>query len=267
MVSVIVSGAFDDVQARDMRFLQEAARLGPVHALLWTDDVVERMTGKPPRFPLAEREYVLGAARFVQRVTVDDSGALDRLADVGAKALAVPAQHDTPERRDWCAAHGLAFHAIPDSALDGFPELPVGAGAPGRKKAIVTGCYDYLHSGHVRFFEEVAALGDVYVVVGHDANVRLLKGERHPLFPQAQRRYMVSTIRHVTGALISSGHGWMDAAPEIDRLRPDLYVVNEDGDKPEKREFCAAHGLEYVVLKRAPRDGLPRRESTALRGF
>ncbi|MCC7206822.1 MAG: adenylyltransferase/cytidyltransferase family protein [Anaerolineae bacterium] len=267
MVNVIVSGAFDDVQARQMRFLQEAARLGPVHALLWTDEMVERRTGKPPRFPLAEREYVLGAVRFVDRVAVDESGAAERLLDMGGQALAVLAEDDAPDRRAWCAARGVAYHVIPDSALDGFPELPVGMGTPGRKKAIVTGCYDYLHSGHVRFFEEVAALGDLYVVVGHDANVRLLKGERHPLFPEAQRRYMASSIRHVTGALISTGHGWMDAAPEIDRLRPDLYVVNEDGDKPEKREFCAAHGLEYVVLKRAPRDGLPRRESTALRGF
>ena len=46
-----------------------------------------------------------------------------------------------------------------------------------------------------------------------------------------------------------------------------MYVVNEDGDKPEKREFCRAHGLEYVVLKRTPKEGLPRRQSTDLRGF
>ena len=60
---------------------------------------------------------------------------------------------------------------------------------------------------------------------------------------------------------------WMDAAPEIDRLQPDVYAVNEDGDKPEKRAFCEEHGLEYAVLKRAPEEGLPRRQSTDLRGF
>jgi hypothetical protein len=43
--------------------------------------------------------------------------------------------------------------------------------------------------------------------------------------------------------------------------------VNEDGDKPEKREFCKAHGIQYVVLKRMPKEGLPIRESTVLRGF
>lgn len=59
----------------------------------------------------------------------------------------------------------------------------------------------------------------------------------------------------------------MDAEPEIERIKPDMYAVNEDGDKPEKRAFCAQHKIEYVVLKRLPKDGLPRRESTELRGF
>jgi hypothetical protein len=50
-------------------------------------------------------------------------------------------------------------------------------------------------------------------------------------------------------------------------LRPDLYVVNEDGDKAEKRAYCEAHGIRYVVLSRRPREGLPRRQSTDLRGY
>jgi hypothetical protein len=77
----------------------------------------------------------------------------------------------------------------------------------------------------------------------------------------------VQSVRFVTQALISSGQGWMDAEPEIERIRPDIYVVNEDGDQPEKREFCNQHGLEYVVLRREPKPGLPRRRSTDLRGF
>jgi cytidyltransferase-like protein len=136
-----------------------------------------------------------------------------------------------------------------------------------RKKVVVTGCYDWLHTGHVRFFEEASQLGDLHVVVGSDANVRLLKGDGHPLIGEAERRYMVQAIRYVTETWVSTGSGWMDAEPEIERIRPDCYVVNEDGDKPDKRAFCQAHGLEYVVLKRLPKEGLPRRESTQLRGF
>jgi glycerol-3-phosphate cytidylyltransferase-like family protein len=103
--------------------------------------------------------------------------------------------------------------------------------------------------------------------VGHDANVRLLKGEGHPLFPQDERRYLVQSIRYVKQALISTGHGWTDAEPEIALIKPDICAVNEDGDKPEKRSFCEAHGIQYVVLKRIPKEGLPQRQSTNLRGF
>ena len=40
-----------------------------------------------------------------------------------------------------------------------------------RKRVFVSGCYDLLHSGHVAFFKEAAALGEVHVSVGNDANV------------------------------------------------------------------------------------------------
>ena len=132
---------------------------------------------------------------------------------------------------------------------------------------MVTGCYDWLHSGHIRFFMDAAAYGALYAVVGSDRNVELLKGPGHPLQHEDERRYMVGAVRSVHRCLVSSGSGWMDAEPEIDRIRPTHYVVNEDGDQPEKREFCRQRGIEYVVLKRVPHAGLPARSSTALRGF
>jgi hypothetical protein len=78
---------------------------------------------------------------------------------------------------------------------------------------------------------------------------------------------MVGAVRYVKQALISTGHGWMDAEPEFDKIKPDMYAVNEDGDVPEKREFCQKHSLQYVVLKRTPKEGLTKRSSTSLRGF
>jgi hypothetical protein len=54
---------------------------------------------------------------------------------------------------------------------------------------------------------------------------------------------MVQAVRFVHQALVTSGEGWMDAAPEIAALRPDIYLVNQDGDQPEKRQFCLEHGL------------------------
>ncbi len=273
--AVAVCGGFDNLRSADIRFLQEAARLGTLHVLLWSDALCRTLTGAEPEFPQSERLYYLQAVRYVRRVQVidqlADTDALPSAPDVTPQIWAVPDTQDTPGKRAFAQERGLDYHTVTQDQLAGFPkDVPASddnSARPVRKKVIVTGCYDWFHTGHIRFFEECSELGDLYVVVGHDANIRLLKGEGHPMFRQDERRYLVGAIRYVTTALISTGSGWMDAAPEIARLKPDIYVVNEDGDKPEKRQFCAEHNLEYVVLKRLPKPGLPRRESTHLRGF
>jgi cytidyltransferase-like protein len=271
--TVLVSGSFDDLRSRQVRFLEEASKLGPVSVLLWTDAWVRASSRKMPKFPLDERRYLLEALRFVDHVTPVDSFSLERavlnLSKRTENILWVESQNpENDSYQEVCSRLKIGVRMITDGQLAGFPGLlREQVSTSGRKKVVVTGCFDWLHSGHIRFFEEVSRLGDVYVIVGHNANVRLLKGPGHPLFSQEERRYMVGSVRHVTSAWISSGSGWMDAEPEIDFLRPDIYAVNEDGDKPEKRAFCDARGIEYAVLKRLPREGLPRRESTHLRGF
>jgi cytidyltransferase-like protein len=273
MAIVGVSGSFDDLRSRHVRFLEEAAKLGDVHVALWSDEAVEAMEGRSPKFPQNERLYFVESMRYVRQVTVVD-GAFDRDEFPAAPAprpdiWAVDSSGDSPARKRFCEAHGLKYEVIPDERLSGFPNAsPQSAECqPGRKKVIVTGCYDWLHTGHVRFFEEVAEYGDLYVSVGHDANIKLLKGPGHPQFNQDERRYMVQAIRYVKEALIATGSGWLDAEPEIRRIRPDIYAVNEDGDRPEKQRYCQEHGIDYLVLKRLPKTGLARRYSTALRGF
>ncbi|MDA8426764.1 MAG: adenylyltransferase/cytidyltransferase family protein [Treponema sp.] len=187
-----------------------------------------------------------------------------------SETLGNRAEAPAEAKRAWCAQNGIAYRVLGAAELSGFPYAPPPADAPrepGVKRVVVTGCFDWLHSGHVRFFEEAAAYGELNVVIGSDANVRLLKGEGHPLIGELERRFVVGSMRSVTRCLVSSGSGWMDAEPEIRTLGIERYVVNEDGDKPDKRRFCAEHGIEYLVLKRLPKEGLPRRASTDLRGF
>jgi cytidyltransferase-like protein len=270
---VVVAGAFDDLQARQIRFLEEASKLGEVSVLLWSDQLVERFTGAMPKFSGAERRYCLEAIRFVSSVQMlNEQGSVDALPEMSGfrpRAWVMPQGEHNAAREAFCRSHGLDYRAIADFQLDGFPG-PSGdevEKSVGRKKVVVTGCFDWFHSGHVRFCEEASRLGDLYVIVGSDANVRLLKGDGHPMFSQEQRRYAIGAVRHVKQALISSGSGWLDADPEIRRIKPDVFVVNEDGDKGGKREYCAKLGMEYVVLKRSPAPGLPARSSTDLRGF
>jgi cytidyltransferase-like protein len=273
MRNVVVTGSFDKLGSSHVRFLEEASRLGRVQVLMWSDEVARALEGKAPEFPTQERLYLLQGLRYVSevRVVTEDveRDAIPRIEETPPEIWAVDEASDTPQKRAYCESRGMQYRVLTQESLRGFPlaRLNTQKEQSLRKKVIVTGCFDWFHSGHVRFFEEVSQLGDLYVVVGHDANVRLLKGEGHPLFPQEERRYMVQSVRYVKQAMISTGHGWMDAEPEIALIKPDIYAVNEDGDKPEKRSFCEAHGIHYVVLKRIPKEGLPQRQSTDLRGF
>ena len=122
------------------------------------------------------------------------------------------------------------------------------------KKVFVSGCYDMLHSGHVAFFKDAARYGDLYVGIGSDATIFGLKA-RQTVCSEAERLYMVKAIRHVKDACINEGSGMMDFVKSVERIKPDIFVVNEDGDSDVKRTFCEERGIEYVVLKRVPDAG------------
>lgn len=273
MPIAVVSGSFDDLKLEDVRFLEEAARIGSLQVFLWSDDLVHKLEGHPSKFPQEERLYLLQSIRYVHKVgLVDhllDPNSLPNVDEPYSTTWVVREAEDNPQKHYFCVCTGLRWQVIAQEVLRNIPTAhPFSPnGQPGRKKVVVTGCFDWFHSGHVRFFEEVSSLGDLYVVAGSDQNVQFLKGEGHPMFPQEERRYMVQSIRFVKQAMISSGEGWVDAEPEISRIKPEIYAVNEDGDRPEKRSFCESRGIHYVVLKRMPKKGLPRRVSTDLRGF
>ena len=132
------------------------------------------------------------------------------------------------------------------------------------KKVFVSGCYDLLHSGHVEFFRQAAQYGDLYVGIGSDATILEYKHHK-TVYSEQERLFMVKSIRYVKDAFINAGSGIMDFIPTVDALKPDILVVNADGDKEEKRKFCAERGIEYVVLSRDPHEGLTARSSTDLK--
>ena len=131
-------------------------------------------------------------------------------------------------------------------------------------KVFVSGCFDVLHSGHIRFFEEAAQYGDLYVSIGSDKTVAELK-HRQTLYNENERLYMVSAIRFVHQAFIARGHGRLDFEQEIKQIKPDIFFVNSDGDSAEKRDFIENLGIRYIVSNRIPKDLLPIRSTTAIR--
>ena len=132
------------------------------------------------------------------------------------------------------------------------------------KKVFVSGCYDLLHSGHVEFFRQASAYGDLYVGIGSDETILHYKNHK-TVYSEQERLFMVKSIRYVNDAYINKGSGILDFVPTLDIVKPDILVVNSDGGNDDKRRLCQERGIEYVVLERVPQAGLQARSSTELK--
>jgi len=133
-----------------------------------------------------------------------------------------------------------------------------------KKKVFVSGCFDLLHSGHVAFLTEAASFGDLYVGVGSDKTISELKG-RPTINTEEERRYMLEALKVVKKCFVNSGSGILDFYSDMVELKPDIFIVNEDGNTPEKSALCLRFRIDYKVLKRIPYSNLPTRTTTELR--
>jgi cytidyltransferase-like protein len=131
-------------------------------------------------------------------------------------------------------------------------------------KVFVTGCFDLLHSGHVAFLKEAASYGELFVGLGSDNTITELKG-RGPVYSEDERVFLIEALSCVHSVKINSGVGILDFLPEIKEIKPEIFIVNEDGNTPEKAQICNELGIEYKVLKRKPYGNLPARSSSSLK--
>src|SRR5690348_32464 len=100
--------------------------------------------------------------------------------------------------------------------LDRLPKLL----EPRRANGIVLahGCWDILHIGHIRHFQEAAKLsGTLVVTVTPDRHVN--KGHGRPLFNEQMRAEAVAALSCVDFVAIND----KDIAP-VEFLRPNVYV-------------------------------------------
>jgi cytidyltransferase-like protein len=133
-----------------------------------------------------------------------------------------------------------------------------------RKKVFVSGCFDILHSGHIAFLKEAAQFGDLYVGLGSDKTIFELKG-RKTINSEDERLYILEALSCVHNVKINNGTGILDFLEDMKSLKPDVFVVNEDGHTPEKEQICNDISIDYKVLKRIPYANLPLRSTTSLR--
>lgn len=94
-----------------------------------------------------------------------------------------------------------------------------------RRAVLAPGCFDILHSGHVRMLERAANLGSPLIVaVNSDASTRELKGPLRPIVPQKDRAEVLAALSFVSFVIIFDG----DLDKLIEEIRPDVLVKGED---------------------------------------
>jgi D-beta-D-heptose 7-phosphate kinase/D-beta-D-heptose 1-phosphate adenosyltransferase len=101
----------------------------------------------------------------------------------------------------------------------------------GERVVITNGCFDLLHSGHVRYLNEAAKLGErLIVAVNSDESVQQLKGDTRPIVPLAGRMELLSALSCVDWVV-----PFNEETPErlICKLTPDVLVKGGDY-KPEE---------------------------------
>lgn len=136
--------------------------------------------------------------------------------------------------------------------------------SPNPRKVFVSGCFDILHSGHVAFLNEASQFGDLYVGLGSDKTIHDLKG-RNTINSEDERMYMLEALSCVHKVRINIGSGILDFLDDMKAVKPDIFIVNEDGHTHEKENLCRELGIEYKVLRRIPHANLPVRSTTSLR--
>ena len=131
-------------------------------------------------------------------------------------------------------------------------------------KVFVSGCFDLIHSGHIEFLKSSSKYGELYVCIGSDSTIKELKG-KYPVNNEKERKFIIQSIKYVKKCLVGSGSGLLDFKRELKEVKPDIFVVNQDGDNSLKSGFIKGLDIEYIVLKRTPYRKLPERSSSMLK--
>jgi rfaE bifunctional protein nucleotidyltransferase chain/domain len=118
------------------------------------------------------------------------------------------------------------------------------------KLALVTGCFDILHVGHLRLLAYAGTFGKVIVGLNDDFHIKQLKGPSRPINSLEDRMVMMSSIGlvHAVFPIYSLR---VDAA--IRDVRPKFWIKGGDYtlDTLDKGEIAAAKevGAKICLFK------------------
>jgi len=96
----------------------------------------------------------------------------------------------------------------------------------GKKVVFTNGCFDLIHTGHVRYLKIAKSYGDALVVaINSDESIRRIKGEKRPIMPQEERAEVLAALFMVDFVTVFEED---DPHRVITELMPDVLVKGGD---------------------------------------
>ncbi len=116
----------------------------------------------------------------------------------------------------------------------------------GRRVVLCHGVFDLLHIGHIRYFKQAHALGDILIVtITPDQFVD--KGPHRPAFNQSLRLEALASLEIVDYCAVNE---WPTAENTLRTLRPSFYVKGGEFKNPDE-DPTGKMGLEVTAAKEA----------------
>lgn len=114
------------------------------------------------------------------------------------------------------------------------------------------GCFDLLHTGHVRSLRDARNLGDILIVgVNSDRSVRAIKGPLRPVVGQDDRAELLAALECVDYVTVFDES---DPVRVLSLLRPDIHCKGADyaeGRRPvPERDVVLRYGgrIEFLPI-------------------
>ena len=142
---------------------------------------------------------------------------------------------------------------MPDSPRAGLQlrwyTHPTGSGRP----VVVTGAFDVLHVGHLRFLQAARATGELLVVgVEADERIAAWKGPDRPVNTGVERAEMLAALRVVDGVFLLSGDPEVkDPEDYVELLRPltPAVLAFTQGDPFAREKHRSARSLGATAVE------------------
>lgn len=118
--------------------------------------------------------------------------------------------------------------------------------AGGRELVFTNGCFDILHRGHTEYLAFARAQGDALCVgLNSDASVRRNKGPTRPVNPEADRAFVLASLRAVDFVVIFDEDEPKDL---IAKILPQVLVKGKDwAHYVSGRDIVESHGGRVVL--------------------